>query len=292
MGSLALASCSFQPGPFMPGTVSDDAFVDMQVTDDAGIDAFVLGAWATPTALSLTGDGFDDDPTLTDDMLEMYFNRSNDIYVTTRTSLSGAWSDPQLVDALSGASELETTPEIVSDGTTIFIASDASGTEGSTDIWVSTRASRNAEWPQPTRVPELSETAGDGGSAPTDDLRTIVLTSDRTGGAGFSDIYLSERAQNTDAWTEPVNLSTVNSGNNDYSPMLSPDKRTLWFNSTRSGSDDLYVATRTSTTAMFGDPAPITELNSSVASESDMWVSPDQRHMFFVRSGVIHETSR
>src|SRR5687768_10172229 len=72
VGTVALASCSFQPGPFSPGTVGDDALVDTQ-NEDAGLDAFVLGPWATPTALSLEGDGFDDDPTLTGDMLEMYF---------------------------------------------------------------------------------------------------------------------------------------------------------------------------------------------------------------------------
>lgn len=286
-----LTACGFEPGAYRgDDSTASDAAADTRGID-AAIDAFQLGAWAAPTPVAITGAGADDDPTLTADMLEMYFNRANDIYVTTRASLTSDWSTPQVVDALSGASEIETTPEVTSDGTTIFVASNASGTEGSTDIWMSTRATRTSLWDTPTRIASISDVYSEGGSAPTDDLKAIVFTSDATGGSGLSDIYLSLRDQVADEWGTPANLSTVNSASNDYSPQLSADRLTLWFDSTRSGSDDLYVATRGSPTADFGTPVPISELNTA-ATEGDLWVSPDHRHMFFVRAGVIHETSR
>src|SRR5689334_18078295 len=97
-----------------------DAPIDMFGND--AVDASTT--WGTPDAQFAGGD--DDDPTLPSDMLEMYFNRNTDIYVTTRADLASAWATPTLVTQLSSASA-ETTPEISYDGLTIWFASDRTG---------------------------------------------------------------------------------------------------------------------------------------------------------------------
>src|SRR5688572_377221 len=59
------------------------------------------------------------------------------------------------------------------------------------------------------------------------------------------------------AWSAPVNLSRLNSPDNDLSPFVSADGLSLYFATTRpggAGGEDLWVAHRSSTTTDFGAP--------------------------------------
>ena len=285
---VCVAACAFRPGG-----VPNDGAVDGPRPDDvldAPVDAAMLGPWDTPTLVfATTGD---DDPTLTADLRELYFNRNGDIYISTRATTALPWSTPMRVDELSSTTATETTPEITGDGLTIYITSNRAGTLGIGDVWVSTRATRSDPWPMPMHVSELCSTVDDAAPTPTDDQLVMVLTSPRTAGAGFYDVYISERALPTDIWAVPTNLMTVNSSTNDYSPMLSQDRLTLYFDSGRTGvSEDLYMATRAASTDSFSTPVPIDELNTG-AAESDPWVSPDGRHIYFERGGSLYKSQR
>jgi Tol biopolymer transport system component len=60
--------------------------------------------------------------------------------------------------------------------------------------------------------------------------------SNRPGGAGESDIWLSTRATKEDDWSTAVNLgSAINSKEFDGYPSISPDGSTLYFSSNRPG---------------------------------------------------------
>src|SRR5262245_53540373 len=112
---LALAGgCSFG----LPAAAPPSG--DGAPTDDTAppADTAALGPWGTPAPTFAGTD--DDDPSLTADLRELYFNRASDIYRATRASPSDAWSTPELVAELSSAAS-ETTPEITGDGLTIFI---------------------------------------------------------------------------------------------------------------------------------------------------------------------------
>lgn len=279
---VLLVGCAFRHGE-----TSHDAPVapppDVAPAPDAAVP---LGPWGTPTAL-FSGGG-DDDPTLTGDLLELYFNRNADIYMSTRTAVDQAWATPTLVSALSTTSN-ETTPEITYDGLTIFVASGRPGGAGADDIFFATRASRTAQWGPMMRVAELCTPYEDAASAPAEDLETIVWISNPTGQA---DIYIATRTAPNATWSAPATLASVNSTYNDFSPMLSADKLQLYFDSGRNGVDeDLYVASRTSTSDPFDTPVPITELDTT-QNETDPWISPDNRHLFFERGGTLYESSR
>jgi Tol biopolymer transport system component len=67
----------------------------------------------------------------------------------------------------------------------------------------------------------------------------IIFSSDRPGGLGRADLYLS--LLDDGRWSEPKNLgAAVNSGASEYGAMLSPDGRFLFFTSSRSGMEDIY----------------------------------------------------
>ena len=60
----------------------------------------------------------------------------------------------------------------------------------------------------------------------------LFFQSQRSGGSGLDDIWMSMRANISDEWSQPVNLgSTVNSLAHDYHPDISHDGSTLYFTS-------------------------------------------------------------
>src|SRR5262249_54752891 len=78
--------------------------------------------------------------------------------------------------------------------------------------------------------------------------REIIISSNRPGGQGGIDQWVSTRATTLDPWGTPVNLGpVVNTAFNDGAAALSSDGQTMYFYSDRpggSGGNDLYVTTR------------------------------------------------
>ena len=59
----------------------------------------------------------------------------------------------------------------------------------------------------------------------------LIFTSDRPGGHGSADLYISF-ASPDGAWTEPVNMGkSINSAHYDFCAMLSPDDNYLFWTS-------------------------------------------------------------
>jgi len=77
---------------------------------------------------------------------------------------------------------------------------------------------------------------------------SLYISSDRPGGNGNLDIYVSQRKHREDPWGPPVNLGTnINSSGNDLAPAFSRDGHWLYFHSTGRGGcggADLFVSYR------------------------------------------------
>ena len=91
---------------------------------------------------------------------------------------------------------------------------------------------------------------------------SFYLSSNRTGGQGGNDIYVSQRATLTSAWGAPQNLgATVNSISNEAVTALSLDGRTMFLQSNNPSSSlgliDLYISMRTNVNDDFGWSAPV-----------------------------------
>jgi len=73
----------------------------------------------------------------------------------------------------------------------------------------------------------------------------LVFSSNRPGGFGNIDLWVSTRASTVDPWGVPCNLGpTVNSGSDDRAPFFSHIGNSLYFASNRTGGlggDDLYL---------------------------------------------------
>ncbi|MDQ3042063.1 MAG: FG-GAP-like repeat-containing protein [Acidobacteriota bacterium] len=90
---------------------------------------------------------------------------------------------------------------------------------------------------------------------------SLYFMSNRAGGQGGNDIYVSQRATLSSAWGAPQNLGAVlNTSGDDGLTGFSPDGREMFLQSTRpggQGGQDIYLSTRTDPNNDFGWTAPV-----------------------------------
>ena len=90
---------------------------------------------------------------------------------------------------------------------------------------------------------------------------SLYFSSNRPGGSGAGDLWVSRRANVDDPWGVPVNLGpTVNSSAVDLGPNVSPDGHYLFFTSNRPGSlglNDIWVSRRADVHDDFAWEAPV-----------------------------------
>src|SRR2546426_544597 len=116
-----------------------------------------------------------------------------DIYASTRTGDEGAFGPPVLVPELSSPFR-DTRTAIRRDGLEIFLSSGRPGGVGNEDLWVSTRASTLDPWSTPVNLGAVvNTTAFDGGPALSFDGTTLYFHSNRPGGFGGNDLYVTTR---------------------------------------------------------------------------------------------------
>lgn len=98
---------------------------------------------------------------------------------------------------------------------------------------------------------------------------SLYFGSDRPGGSGGLDIWVSHRATINDPWGPPQNLgSKINTDTDDHCPFVTPDGNKLIFVSNRStglGLGDLFIAFRQNTQddLAWDNVRNLTELNTS-----------------------------
>src|SRR5262249_53398220 len=156
----------------------------------AVVDGGVELPFGPATELTVLGSPvIDDDPTLTGDQLELYFNSNRsgagDIYVSTRASESDAWGAPQPVAELNTAM-VENPPELALEGLTIWFASNRAG---GTHLFIATRPARGALWSTPQPIPELATGGNEVGPSVLPDQLTMYLSSDAIN--LYDDLYVA-----------------------------------------------------------------------------------------------------
>jgi Tol biopolymer transport system component len=160
-----------------------------------------------------------------------------DLWMTTRASISDPWEPPENLGPTVNSSAADGLPSISADGLTLFYNSNRSGGEGGKDLWMTTRASLSDPWEAPVNLgPTVNSPAADIAPSISADGLTLFFSSQRSGGFGGNDLWMTTRASLSDPWEVPVNLGpTVNSSSTDYDPSISADGLTLFFNSNRPG---------------------------------------------------------
>jgi hypothetical protein len=194
------------------------------------------------------------------------------------------WSPPENLGADVNSAFEDLAPHLSSDGLTLYFASTRPESQGGEDLWVSRRSSPHDAWSAATNLgPGINTAANERSPALSRNRRLLFFATDRPGGSGGFDIWLSWRADPNDdsGWQAPVNLGTgINTAATDAGPSFleGGDIRhghrwrwrtmipQLYIGSNRPGGVgglDIYLASVPGGWA--GPPALVTELSSPQA---------------------------
>lgn len=238
----------------------------------------------------------DDDPSLTSDLLNIYFDSKRDgglgeedIWRASRTAPDVEWGPAEPVVELNTTAR-ETGIALSGNGLTVWFSSNREGTLGGLDVFVSTRGSLRDAWGPVVRVDEVSSSEDDLVSA-ADEAGTTLFLARRASADSDYDIYVARRTSSTEPWSapEPVDGLDTSKEESDAFP-IERDAAMLF---TR--SKDLFLASRSGSSDSFDVVGPLSSLNSS-DDDRDPWASDDASYVVFSsnRSGeyLLYEAWR
>ncbi len=161
-----------------------------------------------------------------------------DIFVSYKTN--NVWSVPKPISPNVNIKYNDAAASLSPDGKTLFLYYE----EGEGDIYTSTR--NGDEWTTPKALNRNINTSMffETCASVTADGKTLFFASNRPGGFGELDIYMSKLDAKGD-WGKAANLGPViNTPNNEDSPFIHHDGVTLYFSSDghpRLGNSDIFV---------------------------------------------------
>lgn len=120
-------------------------------------------------------------------------------------------------------------------GTTeLYFVSNPTGAQAFADVYVSVQ-NPDGSFGVPSAVTALSSAASEGRPYIRRDGLEIYFQSNRVGGKGAFDIWLSTRTSTDAAWSTPQNVEELNTTGVEVTPVLSWDALTLYFAVVRPG---------------------------------------------------------
>ena len=190
------------------------------------------------------------------------------------SSQLGGWSDPVSLGPVVNFSNTDNSPELSRDGLSLYFGSvNRPGGFGSTDLWVSQRActdpgDERCAWGAPVNLgPTVNTTRIDGGPHLSRDGHWLYLISDRPGGFGSNDIWVSYRENTHDdfAWQTPVNLGApINTAELEAGPNLRGSEF-FFHRGPAVGNTDIFVSQVID--GVFGEPVRVDELSEEGSFE-------------------------
>ncbi|MHC4535897.1 MAG: M56 family metallopeptidase [Planctomycetota bacterium] len=154
------------------------------------------------------------------------------------------------------------------------------------NIWVARREAVNSNWgPALNLGPIVNSSYIDGGPCISTDGLTLYLDSDRRGGLGDVDIWVTTRVTMDDNWGTPINLGPgINSTSWDWGQSLSADGLQLYFTSNRPGGlggQDMYVVRRETINEPWSEPVNLGSTLNSSSGDQFPHISADGLLLFF-----------
>ena len=203
--------------------------------------------WTKPSPVNFSGTYNDVDLFLTPDGKSMIYcsgriineanmvRMNNDFWISER--IGDQWGEPTRF-AEEAVSEFEDYFPIITQSGNLYFNSQRGGS-GTNDIYCSKfingKYSAAEKLPAPINSPFREFDA-----FVSRDEKMIIFSSERPGGYGGSDIYLSFRKPDN-SWSEPMNLGNdINSTASEYGATISPDGKYFFYTSGKHGSEDIF----------------------------------------------------
>jgi len=203
------------------------------------------------------------------------------LFVLTLVNLAASqeWTPPKDVTALNVPC-WDISPSIVLDESWIYFISSRGGSDAQLDIFMSTKS--DEEWAVPTNVgAPVNDSLQERSVFVTPDHERMYFSTDRPGGFGGEDIWVSEKVRGT--WAAPANLGpTINGTHQERDPFVVTIGTTsyLYFVSDRPGGlgdCDLWMSVMSD--GVWSDPVNVSSLNS-LSRETRLVITADGKAYF------------
>jgi Tol biopolymer transport system component len=267
--------------------------------------------WSAPVIVPNVNSEFSEvGPGISRDGRSLYFGSDRpggfgnvDLWVSQRARVTDPWGPPVNLGATINTAAAELVPAFSRDGHWMFFSSDRPGGHGGLDVWASFRRNVHDDfaWRTPVNLGANVNTSGldagasyfqtdnqdDDGQAEDneekDGLAMIFFNSDRPGGMGLVDLYVTTKNSNG-TFGPPTLLSELNSPFNDQRPTIRSDGLEIFFFSNRPGGmggADLWVATRETLDQVWSTPENLGPIVNGPSNDFHPFIASNGQTLYF-----------
>jgi hypothetical protein len=129
-------------------------------------------------------------------------------------------------------------------------------------------------WNSPVLLASLATGSEEADPSISPDELTLFFDSNRNTSLARA-IWVSTRATTADPFGAPTRVAELDDAMDDYDPTLSSDGLEIWFGSLRSGTRELYKATRPATGSAFSAPTLVPIVGDGIMVRTGPELTPD-----------------
>lgn len=197
--------------------------------------SFNGSTWDPPMLVSFSGKYKDYEPTLSSGGDVLFFNSNrptsgskelekNDIWYSTRRN--GQWEEPKPLKKLNNAATEESYATISKDGDLYYVAEEVLQGKSIYGIYSTKFKGGKTKPGEKLKLVEDPFEIGDPFISPEGDY-LIFTRFDPSNWTGTCDLFISYKQEGS--WSEPASLTELNGEGPDFSPMVSPDGKWLYY---------------------------------------------------------------
>lgn len=188
---------------------------------------------------------------------------------------------PWTVTSMGLGSNNDEDPSITSDGLVLVFVR-RFGTQNY-QLFTSTRSGVMGAWSAPVEILELNTPYQETSPELSPDGLSMYFTSNRLGGAGGRDIYMTTRATRTSTWGMPARVVELSTSGDDVGIGLDPTGNAAVIDSDVQGGRDLFGSNRLM--SIWQTPQPLSGINMTNREEGSPSVEANGTIYFHVRIG-------
>jgi len=214
----------------------------------------------------------------------------NDIWVTQRARVTHPWGPPINLGPPINTAAIDQVPFLSRDEHWMFFNSNRPGGFGLNDLWVSyrTHVHDNFGWQTPVNLgPQVNTAWIDQGASYFENdnfgVPLLFFGSNRPGGMGASDIYVSARLPDGSFGAAQL-VKELSSPFQELRPVIRFDGLEMFLFSDRPGTlgdYDLWVSTRRSVFDSWTPPVNLGAPLNSIRADQQAYIASDRRTLYF-----------